>query len=329
MAPPNGGGMRRICIIGCGAIGSLYAAHLARIAEVHVFVRRPEHAARLNAKGLQVSGHHDFTAMVHASAVASEIPPCGLGILCTKATDAAAALAPLARHFEHGAIISAQNGLGVEELVAKQARGWVIRGTTFMSGTRLDDRRVEYELDAPTWLGPYEVMGTPMALVRDAADAITASGLKAQALEDARPAQWSKLIFNAAVNTVAALTELPHCTAFAAEQEFGDLGHLVHDLIAEGERVAAGAGIRLSENPWEMNCIGAKTDHPPSMLYDLRHHLPTEVEFLAGAIARAAQQAGVPAPLHTAMYRIIRGRESSWRRAAPSAASGPQREVRA
>lgn len=321
--------MRRICIIGCGSIGSLYAAHLARIAEVHVFVRRPEHAARLNAKGLQVSGKHDFTAAVHASAVAAEIPSCDLGILCTKATEVAAAIAPLALHFEHGAIISAQNGLGVEEIVAQRAHGWVIRGTTFMSGTRLDDRRVEYELDAPTWLGPYEVMGTPMALVRDAAEAIASSGLKAVALEDARPAQWSKTIFNAAVNTVAALTELPHCAAFAAEQEFEDLGHLVHELIAEGERVAAEAGVRLSENPWDMNCIGAQTDHPPSMLYDLRHHLPTEVEFLAGAIARAARDAGVPAPLHTAMYRLIRGREASWRRVTPAAVSGPQQKANA
>jgi ketopantoate reductase len=42
--------MKKVCIIGCGAIGSLYAAHLARVAEVWAFVRREDHAAALNEK---------------------------------------------------------------------------------------------------------------------------------------------------------------------------------------------------------------------------------------------------------------------------------------
>jgi ketopantoate reductase len=61
-----------------------------------------------------------------------------------------------------------------------------------------------------------------------------------------------------------------------------------------------------------MNKIGAMTNHPPSMLYDVRHQLPTEVDFLSGAIAREAHRAGVAAPLHTAVYQLIRGKEASW-----------------
>ena len=141
---------------------------------------------------------------------------------------------------------------------------------------------------------------------------INASGLKAEALADARPAQWSKLIFNASVNGVSALTGLPHSRHFADESESSSLGHLLHDLIEEGKRVAVAAGVALHEDPWAMNKIGAKTNHPPSMLYDTRHHLPTEVDFLSGAIAREAQRFGVPAPLHTTVYRLIKGKESSW-----------------
>ncbi|MGH9792033.1 MAG: ketopantoate reductase C-terminal domain-containing protein, partial [Candidatus Acidiferrales bacterium] len=66
--------------------------------------------------------------------------------------------------------------------------------------------------------------------------------------------------------------------------------------------------------PWEMNKIGAQTDHPPSMLYDVQHKLRTEVDFLGGAIAREGARAGVPAPLHTALYRLIKGKELSWTR---------------
>ncbi|MGH9803848.1 MAG: ketopantoate reductase family protein, partial [Candidatus Acidiferrales bacterium] len=168
------------------------------------------------------------------------------------------------------------------------------------------------ELDTATWLGPFEPTKTPFARVQEAAGLIVAGGLKAEALEDARSAQWSKLIFNASVNAVAALTELPHCPAFAEEKEFSDLGHLLHALIDEGKRVAAGLGVKLHDDPWEMNKIGAQTNHPPSMLYDVRHRYKTEVDFLGGAIAREAARAGLAAPLHTALYQLIKGKEASW-----------------
>jgi ketopantoate reductase len=61
-----------------------------------------------------------------------------------------------------------------------------------------------------------------------------------------------------------------------------------------------------------MNKIGAMTNHPPSMLYDIRHQLPTEVDFLSGAIAREAERVGIAAPMHTAVYHLIKGREAAW-----------------
>jgi 2-dehydropantoate 2-reductase len=304
--------MKRVCIIGCGSIGSLYAAHLARVAEVWAFVRRPEHARALNEHGLRVTGSHEFHTHLRATHQPGDLPNFDLGIVSCKCTQTSEALRPVAHLFDRGAILSAQNGLGAEEIIADLAKTYVIRGTTFMSGTRHDDAHVQYELDTATWMGPFEPTSTPFTLVEEAADLLIASGLKAVALEDARPAQWSKVIFNSSVNAVSALTELPHSPHFAQENEFADLGHLLHDLIDEGKRVAAGLGIQLYEDPWEMNKLGAETDHPPSMLYDIRNKLRTEVDFLGGAIAREALRAGIPAPLHSALYRLIKGKEASW-----------------
>ncbi len=304
--------MKRVCIIGCGSIGSLYAAHLSRVAEVWAFVRRPQHARALNEHGIRVTGTHDFQATFRASHNPAELPQFDLGIVSCKAAQTAEAVAPVAHLFHDGAILSSQNGLGSEEIVAELAKTYVIRGTTFMSGTRHSDTHVQYELDTATWMGPFEPTNTPFSMVQEAAELICASGLKAEALEDARPAQWSKLVFNASVNAVSALTELPHSFHFAEENQFTDLGILLHDLIEEGKLVAARLGIRLHENPWEMNKIGAQTDHSPSMLYDIRHKLSTEVDFLGGAIAREAFRLGIPAPLHTALYRLIKAKEASW-----------------
>jgi 2-dehydropantoate 2-reductase len=276
-------------------------------------VRREEHARDLNQRGLRVTGRNDFHARLKATQDPRELPEFDFGIVATKASQTREAFAPAAHLFPRGAVLSAQNGLGSEEIIAElMPSGYVIRGTTFMSGTRFADDHVHYELNTATWMGPFEPTRTPFELVQGLADLVNASGLKAEALRDARPAQWSKLIFNASVNAVSALTELPHSPHFAAETEFGDLGHLLHALIQEGKTVAAALGIELHEDPWAMNCIGAQTNHPPSMLYDVRHRLPTEVDFLGGAIASEAQRAGISAPLHTALYRLIKAKEASW-----------------
>jgi 2-dehydropantoate 2-reductase len=304
--------MKRVCIVGCGAIGSLYAAHLARVAEVWAFVRRDDHARALNREGLRVSGMHEFHASIKATTKREELPECDLAIVATKATQVADSMALVGARFDGGTVLSAQNGLGSEEIIAEHTRGQVIRGTTFMSGTKHSDTHVQLELDTATWIGPFEPRTTPFAVVRESADLIKTSGLKAEALPDARPAQWSKLIFNASVNGASALTGLPHSPHFADESQLSGLGHLLHDLIDEGRRVADAVGIKLTEDPWEMNKIGAATNHPPSMLYDVRRQLPTEVDFLSGAIAREAQRCHVPAPLHTAVYRLIKGKEASW-----------------
>src|SRR6202521_1789582 len=304
--------MKRVCIVGFGAIGSLYAAHLARVAEVWAFVRREDHARALNRDGLRVSGKHEFHVPLKATTQPDQLPDCELGIVATKATQVEDSIALVSKRFTQGAVISAQNGLGSEEIIAAHTRGQVIRGTTFMSGTKHSDTHVQLELDTATWIGPFEPRHTAYALVKEAADLINAGGLKAEALLDARPAQWSKLIFNAAVNGVSALTGLPHSPHFAAEEDFSDLGRLLHALIEEGKEVAAAIGVELHEDPWAMNKIGAMTNHPPSMLYDVRHQLPTEIDFLSGAIAREAHRAGVAAPLHTSIYRLIKGKQAGW-----------------
>jgi 2-dehydropantoate 2-reductase len=290
-------------------IGSLFAAHLARVCEVSVLCRREEHARALNEHGLRVSGRHDFTATLKASTDPDELPEPQLAIVATKTTEVAAAAARLEGRWPGAAVMTVQNGLGAE--AAFPARH-VVSAVTFMSGTRHSDTHVEYILDTETWLGPYGE--TPYQLVEEVGATIVESGLKARAFTDLLPAQWSKLIFNATVNAVAALTGLPHDPHFAAREQTGDLGHLVFDLVEEGKRVAAAAGVELHEDPWEMNVLATQrgSRHYPSMLEDVEARRPTEIEHITGALVREADRLGVPVPLHTTLYRLVRAREASW-----------------
>jgi 2-dehydropantoate 2-reductase len=304
--------MRRACVVGAGAIGSLYAAHLGRVTEALVLTRRPEHARALNADGLRVSGRHEFSARVLAAADPAELPEPDLVIVATKATGLEPAAAALAGHFPAATLMTVQNGLGAEEIVRRHGDWPLVSAVTFMSGTKHSDTHVEYILDTETWLGPWA--RTPFQRVQEIADLLVRAGLEAQAFPDLRPAQWSKLIFNATVNGVAALTGLPHDPHFAAESEPQDLGHLVHQLVDEGKQVAAAAGIELHDDPWEMNVLATRrgSAHYPSMLEDVEARRSTEVELINGALVREAKRHGVEAPLQTALYRLVKAREASY-----------------
>jgi 2-dehydropantoate 2-reductase len=290
-------------------IGSLFAGHLGRVCDVSVLCRREEHAQALNEHGQRVSGRNDFVTPVRAATDPAQLPEPELAIVATKTTELAAAAARLQGHWPGAAAMTVQNGLGAEEAFAGRQ---VLSAVTFMSGTRHSDTHVEYILDTETWLGPYGE--TPYELAQDVAATIVASGLKARAFADLRPAQWSKLIFNATVNAVAALTGLPHDPHFAARERLEDLGHLVYDLVEEGKQVAAAAGIELHEDPWEMNVLATRrgSRHYPSMLEDVEAHRPTEIDQITGALVREAERVRVPVPLHTALYRLVKAREASW-----------------
>jgi 2-dehydropantoate 2-reductase len=290
-------------------IGSLFAGHLGRVCDVSVLCRREEHARALNEHGVRVSGRNDFVTSVRAATDPAELPEPELAIVATKSTELDAAAARLEGQWPGAAVMTVQNGLGAEEAFPGRR---VISAVTFMSGTRHADTHVEYILDTETWLGPYGE--TPYDFVEEIAATIVASRLRARAFPDLRPAQWSKLIFNATVNAVAALTGLPHDPHFAARERFEDLGHLVYDLVEEGKQVAAAAGIELHEDPWEMNVLATRrgSRHYPSMLEDVEAHRPTEIDQITGALVREAARVGVPVPLHTALYRLVKAREASW-----------------
>ncbi|HKY23721.1 MAG TPA: 2-dehydropantoate 2-reductase [Gaiella sp.] len=304
--------IERVCVIGAGAIGSLFAGHLAQVADVSVLTRRREHADALNRDGLRVTGRSDVHARVTAAADPSELDAFDLGIVATKANGLEDAAASLENRFPDATLMTTLNGLGAEEVVRAHGDWPLVSAVTFMSGTKHSDTEVEYILDTATWMGPYE--DTPLERVEEIGDLVRRAGLVAEVFADLRPAQWSKLIFNATVNSVAALTGLPHDAHFAAEEAPADLGHLVHDLVDEGKAVAAAAGIQLHEDPWEMNVLATRrgSAHYPSMLEDVEAHRATEIDLITGSLVREAERHGVPVPLHTALYRLVKAREESW-----------------
>ena len=301
----------RVCIVGCGAVGSLFAAHLAQADGVEVWaydVVRP-HVDAINRDGLRLTGEADLVASVRATSDGSQIPPCEYGIVATKSMFTRPAIEASAQAFADGAVASVQNGVGNEEVIAEYVDR-VIRGTTFPAGHVIAPGVVGMDTRGDTWLGPFEPRPASIDQVRTLADAITAGGMNTKALEDARGAQWTKLIFNAATNPIGALTRLTHGRVC----ELPELRRLVSALIDEGEAVADSLGIGLDSDPEQLVDHAAEVayEHRASMLQDVLAKRATEIDAMNGGIAKFGAQQGVPTPLNLAIAALVKGLERSW-----------------
>ena len=303
----------KICVVGCGAVGSIFAAHLAKAGEAEVWAYDvwKDHVDAINANGLRISGAADFTARLRATSDPQQLPRCDYGIVATKAIHTKAAIAQAARAFdENSAVCSVQNGVGNEELIAAHVK-LVVRGTTFPAGHLIAPGHIGYDIKGDTWIGPFEPTNTPMPRVEELAGLLTRSGMNTIPLKDARGAQWTKLIFNASTNPVGALTLLHHGGA----TRFPPTGQLFNDLIAEGESVAKKLGIELHGDPRALVQKGANAPgkHKASMLQDVLAKRQTEVDFMNGAIAHWGEKTGVPTPLNKMLWALIKGLEHSWK----------------
>ena len=305
----------RVCVVGCGAVGSLFAAGLARLDDVEVWAYdlAREHVEAINEQGLRISGAGELVGRVRATADAGELPACEFGIVATKAMHTSAAVAAASHAFSDGAVASVQNGLGNEETIAEHVER-VIRGTTFPAGHVVEPGHVHWDVKGDTTLGPFEPQPAPPDAIARLADACTHAGMPTHAVADARGPQWRKVIFNAATNPLGALTGLTHGRVC----ERPDLRALVTQLVDEGKAVAAAQDIELDDDPERLIDHAARKDvaydHKASMLQDVEARRRTEIDYLNGGIARFGRELGVPTPLNEAVWALVRGLEASWTR---------------
>jgi 2-dehydropantoate 2-reductase len=299
----------KVCIIGCGAIGSLFAAHLGRLDDVEVWAYDPyqAHVDAINENGLRLTGESDFVASINARSDASQIPACDFGIIASKTLHTRAAMEAVAHIFEDGAVCSVQNGVGSEEIIAEYVPR-VIMGTTFPAGHISGPGVCNHDTKGASTIGPFDGKPSSQEESDRLAEALTRGGMETHSVADPRGPMWTKVIFNCASNGVAALTRLPH--GVAAER----LRSLFSAIAQEGIAVAEAQGVVLEKNPEDMidDSIPVAYMHKPSMLQDVEAQRLTEVDAINGGVAAIGKRIGVECPLNTAISQMIKGLEHSW-----------------
>src|SRR3954467_15422384 len=168
----------RVCVVGCGAVGSLFAANLATLDDVEVWAYdlAQEHVDAINRDGLRLTGAGEVLGRPHATSDATEIPAFDFGIVATKAMHSEAAISATAHAFVDGAVATVQNGIGNEEVLARHVER-VIRGTTFPAGKITEPGVVQWDGRGDTTFGPFEPKPAPAADIARLADACTRAGM--------------------------------------------------------------------------------------------------------------------------------------------------------
>jgi 2-dehydropantoate 2-reductase len=311
----------RVLIVGCGAVGGLFAARLARVCAVAVLDPWAEHVDAIASRGLRVTvrtaGAGELDDSVAARPAAAAASPAMLrgrtfthALVAVKGPHTQSAVAGARELLDGAVILTLQNGLGNAETIATACRSPICHGVTMNAGEAAAPGEIVQAEVGPTWLGPL----AGRAGLADAAGwgaLLERAGMECHVLADPRGMIWSKLIFNAAVNPLPVVTGLRLAAVYAHPDTYA----LLRALVEEGKAVAAALGIVLAADPAaviaEHRALGAAHTHQGSMKQDIDRGRPTELDFVTGALIAEADRAGVPVPSLRTVYRLVKAIEAN------------------
>jgi 2-dehydropantoate 2-reductase len=306
--------MAKVAIVGCGAMGSVYAGLMVSAGhEVHAVSLWPDHVAAMQERGLRVEGASgDRTVPIHASMTTEGIGACDLVIIATKAFDVEdAARASLKLLGPKTVVQTIQNGLGSAEKAAsilgdEQIAVGVVGG--FGASIRAPGHAHHNGMEMVRF-GAYR--GLPAADLEASAEIWRSAGFKVAIFSDLQQMVWEKLIMNVAFSGTTCATGMTIGQVMADPNAWSVAKGCAEEAIA----VAKAAGIHLDVgDPIEhIRKLGGKIPNArPSMLLDYNARRRGEVDAINGSIPREAAKYGIPTPVNNTVVAIIKAREAGF-----------------
>jgi 2-dehydropantoate 2-reductase len=301
----------RVAILGSGAVGGYFGAKLARAGHDVTFVARGAHLAAIRERGLLVRSPMlgDFTVAARAEEDTTRVGPVELVIVAVKAYDNATAL-PLVPPMlgPDSAVLTLQNGVdSVQSLSALVGEGPVIGGTTYIA-TALASPGVIEQTGTHRRIVFGEVFGALPRLttrVRAIHDVFTAADIQSEAVADGRVPIWEKFVFLAALAGFTGASRLPVGPLWADP----DIRAQFLAACREVERLARAEGVNVASDV--VDRLATYVAAIPgtmrsSLLIDLSQGKRIEVDALQGSVVRRAARAGVPVPIMSTLYALLK-----------------------
>jgi len=301
----------RSAILGSGGVGGYYGARLARAGHDVTFIARGAHLRAIRERGLTVrsSALGDFTVRAAAEEDPSRIGRVDVVLVAVKAYDNETALPLIAPMLgPDTSILTLQNGVdSVADLAARYGERPIIGGTTYVAAAIVEPGVIE-QTGTHRRIVMGEVFGDPPRLsdrVRAIGDALTSGDIEVETVDDCRVPIWEKFILLVSAAAFTGAARLPIGPLWADE----DIRARLLDGCREIEAVARAEGVPVA--PDMIDRVRAyMTNIPPTMrsslLIDLSMGKRIEVEALQGAVVRRAARAGVPVPVISTLYAVLK-----------------------
>jgi 2-dehydropantoate 2-reductase len=299
----------RCVILGAGAMGSLFAAHLARTdAETWVCDPWAEHIDAIRRGGLRVTREGVETSLpLQATTDPGEPGAADVLMLWVKYHQTARALesaAPLVG--PSTVIVTLQNGLGNVELVRERfPASRVLYGLTTLTSELLGPGRIEASYAGRGETSFWSLDGRRDAQMEAVRDLLERAGIHAIIAPDIEVTIWKKLVVNCGLNTLCAITGLTVGGLAERPEAWALLDGIADEIVALAEARGIPLG-RAAAHEYLRWVAHEARAHEPSMLIDVRHRRPTEIECLNGAILRECDRRGIAAPYNRAVYSLIK-----------------------
>lgn len=309
----------KIAILGAGSLGCAIGAALAEGgAEVTLLNRHADHVDAINAHGLQVRDQRgERTVRIKAATTAEQVGFVDLIIVLVKSFHTEEAIAQAGPMLAaHTAVLSLQNGLGHEDILAKAVgRERVLAGKTYVGGQLLAPGRIiSGVLGKETIIG--ELDGSTTERIERIAEVFRQADMTIRVSDNILGTIWDKLLINVATGALSAITRLPYGPMY----QRADLRQTALAAVQEAMDVAQACGVRLSITEplqaWVTASKGLPDDFKASMLQSLEKGSVTEVDFVNGAVVAQAAKFQIPTPVNSTMIACLKGIESTLKPAA-------------
>ena len=304
----------KIGIIGCGAMGSVYAALLADAGnEVWAIDTWAEHVDAINRGGLRLQGASgDRTVRLNATTSAADAGECELVIIATKADGVACAARSAAEIAgDDSVILTIQNGLGAADRIAGAIdTGKVMIGVVGGFGASMKAPGHAHH-NGMQLVRIGEMNGGMSERLEGVVETWNAAGFTAKGYPDIHQMIWEKFICNVTYSGPCALMNL----TIGQVQADPSAWSIALGCAREADAVARAAGIALgfAEVDAYVRDFGARMpDARPSMLLDHLAGRRSEIDAINGAVPVEASKVGMDAPVNSTVAELVRGKEAGF-----------------